>query len=342
METGTCEHLCMTPVHGDALSPRPPAAEEPSALARGPVDKTFRPYDQHQLLLLPPSLEDWLLDGHLVRFVSELVEEALDLSAIRAAYTEERGSPPYDPRLMLKLLLYRYTTGCRSSRAIARRCVDDVAFRYLAAGAGPDSRSIARFRQRHAAALAELFVQSLRLCQAAGMVKLGQVALDSTKRRANISRHRAMSYRRMGEREAHLAAEVAALLADAERVDAAEEARLGPDQRDDDLPGELAGRETRVAKILAAKAALDALAQAAAAQAARAKADARGADADWGTAAVDAASAGAVPAPQAQRNFTDPECRIMKMADGAFHQAYTGQAVVDAAQQVIVAAAVTA
>src|SRR5207249_4228336 len=137
---------------------------------RAPVAKTFRAYDPDQILLLPPSLNEWLPEGHLARFVSELVEDALDLTAIRAAYTEERGYPPYDPRLMLKLLIYGYCTGKRSSRGIEKRCHDDVAFRYLAAGAAPDYRSIARFRRRHQQALAGLFLQALRLCQKAGMV----------------------------------------------------------------------------------------------------------------------------------------------------------------------------
>src|ERR1700716_1788895 len=163
----------------DALFPLPPV-EETEAVRReepGPVEKSFRPYDPNQVLLLPPSLEEWLPERHLARFVSELVEEALDLSAIRAAYIEERGYPPYDPRLMVKLLIYRYCTGQRSSRGIEKRCWDDVAFRYLAALAG-------------------LFLQALRLCQKAGMVRLGKVALDGTKLRANASRHKAMSYKR--------------------------------------------------------------------------------------------------------------------------------------------------
>jgi transposase len=172
-------------------------AEEAGATEKSeatPVEKTFRPYDPSQMLLLPPSLEEWLPEGHLARFVSELAEEALDLSAIRAGYTEERGYPPYDPRLMLKLLIYGYCSGQRSSRGIERRCQDDVAFRYLAAGAVPDYRSIARFRRRHQKALVGLFLQALRLCQRAGMVRLGRVALDGTKLRANASRHKAMRF----------------------------------------------------------------------------------------------------------------------------------------------------
>src|SRR2546426_6483776 len=215
----------------DALFPLPPV-EETEAVQKeepGPVEKSFRPYDPNQVLLLPPSLEEWLPERHLARFVSELVEEALDLSAIRAGYTEGLGYPPYDPRLMLKLLIYGYCTGQRSSRGIERRCQDDVAFRYLAAGAVPDYRSIARFRRRHLEALAGLFLQALQLCQQAGMVRLGKVALDGTKLRANASRHKAMSYERMVEREKQLEAEIERMLAEAERQDAAEDERYGPE-----------------------------------------------------------------------------------------------------------------
>jgi transposase len=189
-----------------------------------PVDKTFRAFDPGQGLLLPPSLDDWLPAEHLVRFIAELVDEHVDLSRIRAGYTEGRGGPPDDPRLMVRILLYGYTIGVRSSRAIEVRCTDDVAFRWLAAGAGPDYRAIARFRQRHLSALGHLFVQALALCQAAGMVRLGRVALDGTKVRANASKRKAMSYARMSEKEKVLADEVSALLAEAGRIDKAETA----------------------------------------------------------------------------------------------------------------------
>jgi transposase len=273
--------------------------------------------------------------------VSELVEEALDLSAIRAAYVEERGYPPYDPRLMLKLLIYGYCAGQRSSRVIEKRCWDDVAFRYLAAGGAPDYRSIARFRRRHMEALAGLFLQALRLCQKAGMVRLGRVALDGTKLRANASRHKAMSYKRMVEREAQLEAEIDAMLAEAERQDAAEDERLGPDGRDDDLPEELNRRVDRLQKIQEAKKALEEEARRAAAEKAAERADAQDLDEQAKAAKVEAAVSKAVPKPKAQRNFTDLDARIMKMSDGAFHECYNGQAMVDDAYQVIVAADAT-
>jgi len=332
----------MVAADDDALLPlEPVAASSPPVIAdRGPVKKTFRPYDQNQILLLPPSLDEWLPQDHLARFVSEVVDETLDLSGLYAGYTEERGYPPYDPRLMLKLLIYGYTTGFRSSRAIERRCVDDVPFRWLAAGSAPDFRSIARFRRLHHKALSGLFRQALRLCQAAGLVRLGQVALDGTKLRASASRHKAMSFQRMTEREAVLAVEVQRMLAEADRVDKAEDKVLGKDNRDD-LPGELARRETRLAMIREAKAALEAEAQEVAAEAAAEKAREKGLDGEKVAAAAEAAAATAKPKPKAQRNFTDPESRIMKTSDGAFHQCYNGQVVVDAQHQVIVAAEIT-
>jgi transposase len=341
------------------------AAEEP----RAPADKVFRPFDPAQVLLLPPSVDEWLPADHLARFVAEVVDNALDLSPIYADYTEARGYPPYDPRLMVRLLVYGYTIGVRSSRAIERRCGDDVGFRYLAAGQVPDFRSIARFRRRHLGALAGLLLQSLRLAQRMGLVSMGRVALDGTKLRANASKHKAMSYDRLCEKEAAVAAEVAALreriegmLADAETVDQAEDARFGPDGRQADLPGELARREARLAKMREAKAALEAEA----AEQARAAAERRERDrqarrnhddddgddddGDGGGGAVDeqaVAEAGqraaeaARPKPKAQRNFTDPESRIMKNSDGAFIQGYNGQAVVDQDNQIIVGADVT-
>src|SRR3954451_11699635 len=245
---------------------------EPLVVERLPVGaaKTFRPYDQDQVLLMAPSIQDWVPDGHLARFVSDLVDEALDLSAIYAGYEEERGFPPYDPRLMVKLLVYGYATGTPSSRKLEERTHTDVAVRFLCADQHPDFRPIARFRKRHLGALADLFVQALRLCQQAGLVGLGTLALDGTKLRANASRHKAMSYERMVSKEAQLEAEIAlirtnarALLDDAERVDAAEDEGFGGDRRGDELPEELRRREDRLARIREAKQALEEQARAA-------------------------------------------------------------------------------
>lgn len=312
--------------------------ESISAASKVPVDKTFRPFNPDQVLLLPPSLDDWLPAEHLARFVAELVDEHLDLSRIRDAYTEGRGAPPFDPRLMARLLIYGYTTGVRSSRAIEKRCVDDVPFRWLACGEAPDYRSIARFRKRHLSALAQLFLQALKLCQAAGMVSLGRVALDGTKVRANASKRKAMSYARLTEKEKILAEEVSALMAEAQRVDEAEDAKFGKDRRGDELPTELARRETRLVKLREAKQALEAQAREAAAQHAADLARRKGADEDTVEQRAAQAAQTAVPKPKAQRNFTDPDSKIMKTSEGSFAQCYNAQAVVDEDNQIIVAA----
>ena len=250
----------------------------------------------------------------------------MDLSSITARYEQERrGGPPYHPRMMVKVLLYGYCIGVASSRRIAQRLHEDIAFRVLAANNTPDFRTISDFRKDHLAALAGLFLQVLAFCQRAGLVKLGHVALDGTKVRANASRHKAMSYRRMKEKEAQLAAEVAELLRRAQEVDDEEDRRYGKDKRGDELPEELAFREERLEKIREAMAALEAEAQAAAE---RAEAEDR--------------KHPGVPEDKAQRNFTDAQARIMPGPGGRdFQQAYNCQAVVDHAHQVIVAARAT-
>jgi transposase len=319
------------------------AAEAVEPAGRQPVaeEKAFRPYDPEQVLLLAPVLSEWVPEGDLAHFVSDLVESgALDLSGIYAAYEEERGYPPYDPRLMVKLLVYGYANGVVSSRKLERASHRDIAVRMLCANQHPDYRSIARFRKRHLTALGELFVQTLRLCREAELVGLGALALDGTKLRANASRHKAMSYERMCKSEKQLEAEiatlranVAALLAEAEAVDAVEDERFGPDSRGDELPVELQLREQRLARIREAKEALEA--EAAARETARRdELEAEGKKPRRPPNGRDPFK----PKPRQQRNFTDPESRIMKTADGAFHQCYSGQAIVDARTQVIVAA----
>ena len=309
-----------------------------SGQAKLPVDKTFRRYDQDQPMLLAPDLRDWLAADHPARWVDDLVEHGLDLSGVYADYTEVRGAPPYEPRLMLKILIYGYSHGITSSRALERRCQDDIAFRFLTAQAAPDFVAISRFRTRHGAALKALFTQSLTLCAQAGLVSLGRVALDGTKVRAAASRHRAMSYDRMVRAESELADEVDALLADAKRLDAAEDAAYGTDRRGDELPVELARREGRLAAIRKAKAALEVE------HAAKARAQAEQAAAEQGQdpaqviEAGDAAEAAAVVPDRAQRSFTDPDARIMKTSDGSFHYCFNGQAVVDEKSQVVLAA----
>lgn len=315
----------------------PGLVQEPSVATPGPVNKTFRPFTPDQDFLLPPSLDEWLPADHMARFIADLVDEHLDLTRIHDAYKSAKGGPPFDPRLMVGLLLFGYATGVRSSRKLEAACVDVVAFRWLAGGIAPDFRSIARFRKRHLSALGHLFVQALALCQAAGMVSLGQVALDGTKVRANASRRKAMSYARMSDKEKVLAQEVSDLLAEAEAIDKSEDAKFGKTRRGDELPEELRRRETRLVKIREAKKALEDEAR----QRAEVAAEKRGRDRDEDDAqvAMRVAKAGesAVPKPKAQRNFTDPESKIMKTSDGSFHQCFNAQAVVDADHQVIVA-----
>lgn len=317
-----------------------PQKAEPAPIA---AEKTFRPYDPGQALLMAPVLQEWVPEGDLAHFVSDLVEDSLDLSAIYASYEEERGYPPYDPRLMLKLLIYGYATGTVSSRKLEQATHRDVAVRMLVADQHPDYRSIARFRARHLDALAELFVQALRLCKKAGLVKMGSLAIDGTKLRANASRHKAMSYERMGKAEAQLEAEIAAIeeraeeiLADAEATDQAEDERYGPDRRGDELPAELARRESRLVRIREAKAALEAEeGERERARQAEMREEGRK------PRKPDPDEEPPSPKPTAQRNFTDPESKIMKTADGAFHQCFNAQAVVDSHAQVIVTAELT-
>ena len=226
------------------------------------MSKTYLPYDPDQQLLLPQTLQEWLPEDHLAYFISDIVDQ-LDISEITARYEQERrGGPPYNPRMMVKVLLYGYCIGVASSRRIAQRLHEDIAFRVLAANNTPDFRTISDFRKDHLVALSGLFLQVLMLCSRAGLVKLGHVALDGTKVRANASRHKAMSYKRMKEREAQLAAEV---LRQAQEVDEEEDRRYGKDKRGDELPEELAFREGRLERIREAMAALEAEAQAEAA-----------------------------------------------------------------------------
>jgi transposase len=304
------------------------------------AQKRFRHYDQSQSFLLPPSLDDWLPENHEARFISDVVENMLDLSGVYDSYTEASGAPPYDPAMMLKLLLFAYSIGVTSSREMERRCHVDVAFRWLSANAAPDYRSLSRFRRRHLGALDALFVQVLALCAEAGLVKLGRVALDGTKLRASASRHKAMSHDRMGPRIEDLEAQVAALLAEAEATDAAEDEAFGADRRGDELPPELATKEGRLAKLRAAKESIEAEARDKAAKKAEQKAREKGASEAEAQAAGTTAAEGATPPGRAQRNFTDPESRMMKTNDG-YQYAQNAQAVVDEEAQVILAHSVS-
>ena len=292
-------------------------------------------------MLVPPSLNEWLPENHLARFIAEIVETSLDLDRFYSSYRKVKGQPPYDPRLMVRVLLYGYCVGVRSSRELERACVDVVAFRWLSGQQTPDFRSIGRFRKRHLAALGNVFLQALELCRAAGMVSLGRVALDGTKVRANASRHKAMSYGRLTEKQKVLAVEVSELLAEAQDIDAAQDARFGKDKRGDELPAELARRESRLIKMALARESLEAEAAARARKEAEDTSRKRDDDDDTtATKGQDAADKAEVK-PSAQRNFTDPDARIMKTADGSFHYCYNAQTVVDADHQVIVATQLT-
>src|SRR5690242_12553210 len=221
------------------------------------MSKTYRDWAPHQVYLFPPSPTDWLPEGDLVYFLIDTVA-TLDLAPLFAHYERElRGQPPFHPRMMVALLLYCYATGTRSSRKIMRRCHTDLACRVIVGDDIPDFRTISDFRKTHLARLEALFVEVLKLCALAGLVKVGTVALDGTKIKANASRHKAMSYERMQEEEKRLKGEVARLLAEAEATDAAEDAAHGPDRGGDELPEELARRQSRLAKIQQAKAMLE-------------------------------------------------------------------------------------
>ena len=300
------------------------------------MSKTYRPYEPDQLFLMPPSLTDWLPANHMVYFVREILD-SIDLSPITSVYEEEeRGYPPYHPKVMTGILLYGYCHGITSSRKLDRHCQEDVAFRVLAANNQPDFRTISDFRKLHLGTLEHLFVEVLRLCQKAGLVKFGHIALDGTKIKANASKHKAMSYWRMKQEVARLEQEISDLLHQAEETDAREDRQYGNDKRGDELPEELSRRETRLARITEAKRALEAEAQenkkddtprppsVEVMPMAKVKTEQ---NPDTGKEHV---------AGKAQRNFTDPDSRIMPYQK-TFIQGYNAQVAVDSAHQIIVA-----
>ncbi len=292
------------------------------------MSKTFRVWDVDQAWLLPPSLHDFVPAGHPAHLVRDAVREGLDLSVILSVYSERRGQPPYHPAMMVTLLLYAYSVGVYSSRRISKACEERVDFMAVTGMQKPDFRTISDFRKRHLAALSGLFVQVLRLCRRAGLVTLGHVALDGTKIKANASKHKAMSYGRMVKAEAKLEAEIESWFAKAATADAAEDRAFGSEARGDEMPGWVADKEKRLAKIREAKRALEAEAKAAA-EAVRA---ARAAPKRPGPKPKPPSEA---PADKAQRNFTDPDSRILKTRNG-FIQGYNAQAAVDADHQIIV------
>ena len=314
------------------------------------MSKVFRSWDVDQPLLLAPSVQELVPAGHLAHLVRDTVREALDLSGIMDEYSEERGYPPYHPAMMTALLLYAYCQGVYSSRRIARACQQRVDFMAVTAHQQPDFRTISEFRRRHLEALGALFGQVLGLCEQAGLVKLGHVALDGTKMKANASKHKAMSYGRMKQWEPELAAEVAKWFAEAEARDAAEDDELGAEHRGDELPEWVANKQRRLKKIREAMAALEAEAQQAAEaqEAVQESQQEQGAGSNeddsgsskGGSAGSKAKPPSKAPPDKAQRNFTDPDSRIMKDSHG-FQQSYNAQAAVDADSQVIVAEGLT-
>jgi transposase len=295
------------------------------------VGQVFYPYEPDQGLLLPPSLRDWMPPGHLAHFISDTVDQ-LDLEALYARYQERedgRGQLAYEPRLMLKLLIYGYAVGIFSSRKLARALEDLVPLRYLAAGNRPSHRTLARFREQHIGEFQQLFVQVVRIAQAAGLVRMGTLACDGTKVKANASKHKAMSYGRMRESEQRLKREIERITELAQQIDRAEDQELGPDFRGDELPEELQRRETRLAKIQEAMRKLEA------AQAEQDAAEGRGQSRPGAL-----QRANGTPADKKQINFTDPQSRLMKTASGGFEQCYNAQLAVDDQQLMIVATAV--
>lgn len=302
------------------------------------MSKTFRPWDVDQSLLFPPSVRDFVPEGHLAHFVRDMVREELDLAAIYAAYNEERGHPPYDPRMMTALLLYGYSQGVCSSRRLERACEERVDFMAVTGMAKPDHSRINEFRRRHREALKGLFVQVLGLCREAGLAKMGHVSLDGTKVKANASRHAAMSYGRMLEAEKKLKEEVEGWLRDADAMDDREDEEHGRGRRGDEMPEWVKSKQRKMEKIREAKARLEAAAKEEAEQKARERAEGERGGPLPGPEPEETQP---TPDPKAQSNFTDPQSRILKTRDG-FVQGYNGQAAVDAESQVIVAQGVEA
>ena len=298
---------------------------------------TFRPYQPDQKLLMPLELRDWVPEGHLAHHVSDVVDD-LDTSALYQRYEGDgRRGKPYSPRMMLKVLIYGYATGVFSSRGIARKLVEDVAFRMLGAGNFPDHRTICTFRRRNLEHLRGFFLDVVRMSREMGLSRFGTLSIDGTKVRANASKRKAMSYERMVAEEARLQGEIEGLLTAADGVDTEEDRRLGEEVRGDELPKELRRREDRLVAIRAAKARLEAAQRAADDERGRGPGQERSSKnghrfkRDYGE-----------PDPKAQSNFTDPQSGIMKTSTEGFQQSYNAQTVVDDANQIVVDASVSA
>jgi transposase len=298
----------------------------------------YRTYQPEQSFLLPPSLSDWLPENHLAYFISEVVS-VLDLSGFYARHEESdpRGNQPFDPAMMLKVLIYGYASGTFSSRRLAKKLEEDVAFRMLAAGNFPEHRTICDFRKDNLEEFIDLFKQVVQIAMSSGLVKLGRIAIDGTKVKANASRHKAMSYDRMKKEEERLEKEIADLIRQAEQTDRKEDQEYGPENRGDELPEELRRREGRLEKIKEAKKRLEKRQ----AEADRTKGRHEGdGGRPNGKKGKPFKRKFGEPREKDQDNFTDPESRIMKMGNG-FEQSYNAQAAVDEANQIIVAVSVT-
>jgi transposase len=299
----------------------------------------YRPYQPDQQFLLPPSPHDWLPEGHLSHFISDTIDQ-LDISEFDAHYRDAgKGNVPYHPRLMLKLLVYGYASGVFSSRKIAAAVEDRISFRVLAAGESPSHRTLARFRKDHLAAFEALFVQVVQIAVASGLATLGTLAVDGSKVRANASKHKAMSYERMQEKEAQLRKEIKAITARAADCDAAEDVEFGPDFRGDELPAELVRREDRLGAIRRARKRLEGRKREEAAPQIEAEkqAEAEREKTREPKRGPKRKHPLGKPKPKDQENFTDPDSRIMKTSQG-FQQCYNAQIAVDGEHQVIVAA----
>lgn len=296
--------------------------------------KRFKAYDTHQSYLLPPSPREWLPADHLAYFIDNVVDQ-LDLSEVFASYEGTKGQPPYHPQMMVKVWLYGYCVGIRSSRRLERALHEDVGFRMLSGNQQPDYWTLSEFRRRHLGALRGLFLQTVKLAQRAKLVKLGQVAIDGTKLKANASKHKAMSYARMEKEEKRLGEEIRRYFEEVETTDRSEDERYGS-KRGDELPEHLKTEKKRLDVIRKAMAQLEEEARQKAAakqQKHQQKANKEGRSYHPRNDPNDAK-----PLPKAQRNFTDPDSRIMKNADKAFIQGYNAQAAVDVDSQIIVAA----
>jgi len=301
------------------------------------MPRDYRRYDPDQSLMFPPSVRDWLPEDHLAYFLSDTID-ALDLSAFDARYGDSGpGNQAFDPRMMLKVLVYAYATGTFSSRKIATKLHEDVAYRVLGSDNFPAHRTISDFRKRHLPEFKDLFVQVVQTAHEVGLVKLGTVAVDGSKVKANASKHKAMSYKRMKEEEKRLRKEIRDLMVKAKKTDDDEDKRYGKDRRGDELPSELSRREDRLRSIRAARKRLEARQQETDREQGREPDD----QDRPGKSGRPFKRAFGEPAAKAQENFTDPESRIMKRGSSGFEQCYNAQIAVDETEQIIVATTVT-